>query len=438
MAVALKHLPAIIAALASAAWFCSPPAFSAAEEQPPMRFERVRSADPLCEPNCPEWISAEGKIQPGTAAAFQRLIASLNGRRLPILVHSLGGYATEGIAMGRLIRAKRLVVVVARTQLAPCSPAGSKACGVPRGAADTHGAICASACVFVLAGGVERYGSGQSFIGVHQSLTIFAQTHDIKYYRILYRIVNGKRQEISRTQTGETRTQSSWKQAAAPATESSIATHFRDMGMSPELEQLAETAPPSGAHWLTIQEQLETGIVTSWANPGEPISGGIGLNGLMGTPAPSCKKQLFEAAGAWDFEKPVEGRKIGLAATFDYLRGGGVVEATLKLQASDKADPSIYPPDVRGRGFSIRIEPKGGGYRVLKSISDDPLRAIVPRADFCNLSAKGHLIIEPFDGPATHISEANAAANPHEPPIAIAASSIDGMADLLDEACGGP
>ncbi|TGT50271.1 hypothetical protein EN809_040095, partial [Mesorhizobium sp. M2E.F.Ca.ET.166.01.1.1] len=30
---------------------------------PPMRFAVVRSSAPGCEPNCPEWIAAEGTIE---------------------------------------------------------------------------------------------------------------------------------------------------------------------------------------------------------------------------------------------------------------------------------------------------------------------------------------------------------------------------------------
>ena len=101
----------------------------------PMRILRVRSSDPACQPDCPEWIAAEGKIEVGTAQAF----AGLGGRRLPVLVNSPGGSVADAMAMGRLIRARGLAVAVARTVLEPgASPAGSSAA---RGAI-TLGAIC--------------------------------------------------------------------------------------------------------------------------------------------------------------------------------------------------------------------------------------------------------------------------------------------------------
>ena len=88
---------------------------------PPMRFVRVTSADPACEPNCPEWLSAEGRIEPGSAPAFAEAVNRLGARRLPILIHSPGGSVTDAMAMGKLIRAKGLAVAVARTLMQNCS-----------------------------------------------------------------------------------------------------------------------------------------------------------------------------------------------------------------------------------------------------------------------------------------------------------------------------
>ena len=89
--------------------------------QAPMRFVRVRSDGSACQPDCPEWISAEGKIVIGTADALARVVAAVGDRRLPILINSAGGSVQDAIAMGRLIRARRLAVVVAHTAIAPCA-----------------------------------------------------------------------------------------------------------------------------------------------------------------------------------------------------------------------------------------------------------------------------------------------------------------------------
>src|SRR3954452_18686615 len=78
----------------------------------PMRFVHVHASNRECQPYCPEWISAEGKIELGTAQIFADVIASLGGRRLPIVVNSAGGSVVDAARMGRLIRAESLAVVV--------------------------------------------------------------------------------------------------------------------------------------------------------------------------------------------------------------------------------------------------------------------------------------------------------------------------------------
>ena len=145
---------------------------------PPMRFVRVTSAEAACKPNCPEWLSAEGRIGPGTAKAFADVIANLKGRRLPILIHSPGGSVADAGAMGELIRAKGLAVAVARTLISNC-PEASPKCPDGPGMALTGGATCASACVLVLAGGVERLAAASARIGVHQTTTVVSETEGL-------------------------------------------------------------------------------------------------------------------------------------------------------------------------------------------------------------------------------------------------------------------
>ncbi|MBB1250397.1 hypothetical protein [Rhizobium sp. G21] len=40
----------------------------------PMTFAIVRSGAGYCEPVCPEWIYGEGRISPGTPAAFKKIV----------------------------------------------------------------------------------------------------------------------------------------------------------------------------------------------------------------------------------------------------------------------------------------------------------------------------------------------------------------------------
>ena len=167
----------------------------------PIRFVRVVSAATNCQPDCPEWVSAEGDITAGSAQTFARFMSELGGRRLPILINSRGGSNVDAIAMGRLIRALRLVVSVAHTDLSPC-PAAAPDCSLTPGAATAPGARCLSACTLVLAGGVERFVNGRSGVGVHQ-VRLGPKTMVMRHYLVQYRIVDGKKEEISRSLTSQ-------------------------------------------------------------------------------------------------------------------------------------------------------------------------------------------------------------------------------------------
>jgi TPR repeat protein len=89
----------------------------------PMRIVVVRSSQPGCEPKCAEWISAEGSIVLATAEQFRKVVNSLGGKKLPILIHSGGGASDKAMAMGFLIRNRRLDVAVGRTDFDRCANA---------------------------------------------------------------------------------------------------------------------------------------------------------------------------------------------------------------------------------------------------------------------------------------------------------------------------
>ena len=73
-------------------------------EDDQMVFVVVRGGEPGCEPTCPEWISAEGGIVADTPARLTKLLKTVGGRRLPIVVSSPGGDVDAALALGRMIR----------------------------------------------------------------------------------------------------------------------------------------------------------------------------------------------------------------------------------------------------------------------------------------------------------------------------------------------
>ncbi|MGX9576750.1 hypothetical protein [Mesorhizobium sp. f-mel] len=125
-----------------------------------MRFVLVRSSDPKCGLDCPEWIAAQGTITPDTLKIFRQLLDTVGCRRLPLIVSSPGGDLLSALAMGRLIRERKLDVAIARTDFPGCKPQ-DKGCaptdGFYPGVVTDSGAGCDDACPIMLAGGVRRF-----------------------------------------------------------------------------------------------------------------------------------------------------------------------------------------------------------------------------------------------------------------------------------------
>ncbi|MER9556311.1 MULTISPECIES: hypothetical protein [unclassified Mesorhizobium] len=146
-----------------------------------MRFVLVRGSNPLCNPNCPEWISAEGAIAPQTPQKLRQLLAMLGNRRLPVVVSSQGGDLFSALAVGRLIHEKKLDIAVARTDFVGCDP-GEWSClakeGAYAGLTVDSGAVCDSACALMLAGGVRRFVGPQARLGMY----LMGQQQIIKTY----------------------------------------------------------------------------------------------------------------------------------------------------------------------------------------------------------------------------------------------------------------
>jgi hypothetical protein len=84
----------------------------------PMNFALVRNGN--CQETCIQWISAEGKITADTPKLLEKLVRSLNGRKLPVVIQSSGGDVNAALAMGRLIRTASLETAVGRTRLDGC------------------------------------------------------------------------------------------------------------------------------------------------------------------------------------------------------------------------------------------------------------------------------------------------------------------------------
>jgi hypothetical protein len=396
---------------------------------PTMQFVRVVSAWPGCQPNCPEWLSAEGQIDVGTAQTFARFVAGLAGRRLPILINSPGGSTADAMAMGRLIRAQRLVVAVAHTELSPCA-GGAAACAAAPGKANVYRALCVSACTLVLAGGVERYTSARSSIGVHQ-IRLGPKTIVTRHYLVQYRTVDGRKEEISRSLAGQDKVTLDPDSKDLAAADAGVANYLKAMGIGEPVMSLMLSTPAAAIHLMSYDElvtsRLETiGIFDFLASLGDTP------DGLTGEPVGSSPTFAgdFSYSNRWPIFGPVDGRAAALTAQFRYRPGGGAVLAAFKL-----IDPT------GGAGF-----PQGhSGSYVFANASDAPIswtepeftsgaNGWIPRDVFCRLRGSRRAFVE-FAEPSF---EPSSDERRREHLARVDFVSTPAAAALFAEACSGP
>jgi hypothetical protein len=238
----------------------------------PMTFSIVRTDGKSCEKDCSEWIAAQGQIVSGSAAALAGVIRSLKGRKLPILIDSVGGDVNAGLGMGQLIREKGFDVVVAKTHLEGECSASDMACirqarlvsGPKSATYSFRDAQCASACTFVLAGGVRRVAMLGAHVGVHQ-LTA-TRIHKMVYRRFYVerRRVNGKWVEVSRRQISErVISQKTIKLKSAPdSTNRRVEAHFKKMGLDPAFFALTMATPAESVRYLSQSEVQDQRVGT--------------------------------------------------------------------------------------------------------------------------------------------------------------------------------
>src|SRR5271156_4786863 len=123
------------------------------------------------------WISAEGEITAETPAAFERFLDkdALIFKRQAIVINSPGGSVVAAIRLGEIIRENHFLTTVARTVTS-----GRSIFQGHISYSSTAAGECVSACVFALAGGVERFLADGSRVGVHQISVDFKSIYNAK------------------------------------------------------------------------------------------------------------------------------------------------------------------------------------------------------------------------------------------------------------------
>jgi hypothetical protein len=216
-----------------------------------------------CEPNCSEWISAQGVIDGSTPGRFKKVLRQLGPRKLPVFIHSTGGSVPDSYIIGRLLRARGLDVAVMRTTVILCSP-GDAGChkkeskGVIHGSPDVF-AYCASSCAFVLAAGQRRFVSPWAKVGVHQVKSFRTYVKVLRTYKVKERFGV----QLSKTLVSEKKVSQKTVETNTPQKSyEQIQKYFSEMGVNKDIMPMILKTPNTTMHWLTPAELTLTRLAT--------------------------------------------------------------------------------------------------------------------------------------------------------------------------------
>jgi hypothetical protein len=143
---------------------------------PPMSFFVVKGAAEACGRGCDSWIAAEGQIDAGAAPRFRKFLRQLGDRHLPIYFYSPGGNLEQALAMGAMLREKPVIARVGRTVVTECGfeAQDSEVCirlkqsgRELHGDLWTRGAMCNSACPYLILGAATREIAPDAVLAVH-------------------------------------------------------------------------------------------------------------------------------------------------------------------------------------------------------------------------------------------------------------------------------
>ena len=202
-----------------------------------------------------------------TPAQLTKLLKTLGGRRLPIVVSSAGGNVDAALALGRMIRQREARRSSREDQFLGCQPA-QKECADNDGkgaryigTAYANGAFCNSACPLMLAGGVRRLVGQWAFLGVHQITTTFVKTQ--LTYRTKYRVVNGKKRTLERKVVGRKKVGDYTTYEMTQATERKLAAYLDEMGIDRSILETMKSTPASEIHHIAPFDLLKSKLITS-------------------------------------------------------------------------------------------------------------------------------------------------------------------------------
>jgi hypothetical protein len=366
----------LVGAAAAAPKQAEPPRVAAA----PMRVVIIRDSRPGCEPNCAEWISAQGEITKDTPALFRRAFKTLGTKKLPIFITSPGGAVMPAMAIGHEIRKRGLDVAVERTIFQMCV-APNPTCDLAKlkdgdkGRPEPIAASCSSACVLILAAGTQRLVPVYGFVGVHQHHEWQTMRKTLQTYRIRRSIENWRvvehREVIAEKELSRTKIEKEPNYGP-------VRTYYTAMGIdTATLMPLLLGTPHTGIHRMTPEERRTTRIVTRFAAGDELLQ--------TATAAPEVKPA--DAAPAAAEGQAVAGPpKVTTEVTPVYPPSGEAVELFIRVKPAETPAPAAH--------FAADIVLAGSKKLIATATGErpaDPLYVAIPTEDFCVLRRMGNL-----------------------------------------------
>ncbi|MGV3633676.1 MAG: hypothetical protein ACO1NY_04955 [Pseudorhodoplanes sp.] len=216
-----------------------------------LTFFLAHGPEDSCGPGCRDWIAADGQFDEGSAARFRVFLARTKVRNLPVFFNSNGGLQEEAMAIGRIMRERRMRAGIALTRPEICTrkPDDRAVCdtakksGKPLAAEWTsYDANCNSACGIALIGAAERWIPPGGGIGIHSPA----------YYCFLRsgRIVGQKGNSDLAAQCRKFTAQGA----------AQLAGYVREMGIAPGFVEAMQKVPHSEVRYLTREELNAFGI----------------------------------------------------------------------------------------------------------------------------------------------------------------------------------
>lgn len=164
-------------------------------------------------------IYAVGEITPGTTGRFKAFMRSRGITNARIVLDSPGGSLIEGMKLGEAIRQGGFDTTI----------------GTMRDRIAASTAICASACAYTFAGGVNRFlGQYSGRLGLHQFYSESGATGDV-----------GTTQQISGV----------------------LVSYLQQMGVDADAFSIATLSKPTGVYWLTLAEAQELRFSNDGVSP---------------------------------------------------------------------------------------------------------------------------------------------------------------------------